>query len=547
MTAIPLSTSTPMTLDRAADYAAVAVLGAAACVAALTFRDYGLGWDDFTHMQYGELLLALYRSGFTDTRALSFVNLYEYGGGFDLAAALAAKVLPLPIFEVRRLLGGIVGLAGLFATWRLGRRIGGPLGGLIALALLALCPLYYGHMFINPKDAPFAAAMVFLLLGLVRAFEEYPRPSFATVVLFGLGLGLTIGSRVIGGMAGLYALAAAALVISVEARNLGTRAAATRIGLFVLALAPGLVLAYAVMGLMWPWGVAAPLNPIRATLYFSHFFEKPWRELFGGSLIPVVDMPRYYVPTLFALKMPEVMLALALPGLALALRDAGRHDVPLLRRANLLMLAVAATLPILVTVATRPAMYNGIRHFVFVTPPLAVLGGWAAARLLGWLDRGGRKAVAAGASALAALSLLPVTEMIRLHPYQYTYFNALAGGVPGAHGNYMLDYWGLSFKQLAIAFHAKLDADGDQPPAERAWKLAVCGPHPPAAVALESQFDMTWDPKGADFAMMLGVFYCAELDAPVLAEVRREGVLYGRVYDIRGRSISSLFPSAPLR
>ena len=58
----------------------------------LTFRDYGLGWDDLTHSQYGDLLLELYGSGFADTRALHFVNLYKYGGGFDMAAALAAKV-----------------------------------------------------------------------------------------------------------------------------------------------------------------------------------------------------------------------------------------------------------------------------------------------------------------------------------------------------------------------------------------------------------------------------------------------------------------------
>ena len=33
---------------------------------------------------------------------------------------------------------------------------------------------------------------------------------------------------------------------------------------------------------------------------------------------------------------------------------------------------------------------------------------------------------------------------------------------------------------------------------------------------------------------MLGEFYCAELDAPVLVEVVRDGVVYARVYDIRG-------------
>ena len=84
-----------------------------AVIAAFTFRDYGLGWDDYTHSQYGDLLLKLYGSGFTDTRALSFVNLYKYGGGFDMAAALAAKVLPFGLFETRRLLGAAVGIFGL--------------------------------------------------------------------------------------------------------------------------------------------------------------------------------------------------------------------------------------------------------------------------------------------------------------------------------------------------------------------------------------------------------------------------------------------------
>ncbi len=77
-----------------ADRIAVLILAAVAIAAGITFRDYGLGWDDYTHSQYGDLLLKLYGSGFADTRALSFVNLYKYGGGFDMTAALAAKVLP---------------------------------------------------------------------------------------------------------------------------------------------------------------------------------------------------------------------------------------------------------------------------------------------------------------------------------------------------------------------------------------------------------------------------------------------------------------------
>jgi hypothetical protein len=45
--------------------------------------------------------------------------------------------------------------------------------------------------------------------------------------------------------------------------------------------------------------------------------------------------------------------------------------------------------------------------------------------------------------------------------------------------------------------------------------------------------------------MMLGEFYCAQLDAPMLLQVVREGVVYARVYDIRGRSFSTLFTIPP--
>src|SRR6476660_7638237 len=167
--------------DRWFDVAAVALLILVALVAALTFRDYGLGWDDYTHSEYGALLLRLYDSGFADRRALSFVNLYAYGGGFDMFAALAAKVLPFDLFETRRLCGALIGLAGLAITWRIGRRLGGPLAGLLAVALLATCPLTYGQLVLDAKSAPFVVAMAVMLRGRGRALQEYPAPSATTV------------------------------------------------------------------------------------------------------------------------------------------------------------------------------------------------------------------------------------------------------------------------------------------------------------------------------------------------------------------------------
>jgi hypothetical protein len=486
------------------------------------------------------LLLALYGSGFVDRRALSFVNLYMYGGGFDLLAALAAKVAPFTLFETRRLVGALVGLVGLAATWRIGRRIGGPPAGFMALVLLATCPLYVGHMFMNAKDAPFAVAMAILLLALVRAFETYPRIAPATVALTGTGFGLSIGSRVMGGFGVLDLVGALALLAILQARLDGLRPAAARLGSFVLALLPAALLAYAVMALVWPWSVLDPFNPLRAVAYFSHFFEKPWHELFAGELVTVTEMPRSYVPTLFALQLPEIFLALALAGTVGAVIAACRRDLAPNRRAILLLVLLAATLPIVVTVLAQPAMYNGIRHFVFVLPPLAVLGGLAGGWLIATLrQRSGALAAAAGIVFLTGIAL-PIIDMARLHPYEYTSFNRLAGGVAGAHGRYMLDYWSLSFKQASQGLAAALAQRHESKPPDRRWKLAVCGPHRSPQVELGPDFETSWDPQGADFALMLGEFYCARFDAPILVEVAREGVVYARVYDIRGLSFTSL-------
>jgi hypothetical protein len=523
----------------------LAVLALVAIVAVFTFRDYGLGWDDYTHSQYGDLLLKLYGSGFADDRALSFVNLFKYGGGFDMLAALAAKVLPFGLFETRRLIGAVIGIIGLFVTWRLGRRVGGPIAGCAALILLATCPLYYGHMFINPKDAPFATAMVILLFGIVRALDEYPRPSIRAVVIVGIGLGVAFGSRVLAGIAAPCALVGLLFIIAMDVRANGLKPAAQHLGQFIWIMLPALGLGYIIMGLLWPWSVVSPLNPLHAAEYFDTFFEKPWEELYAGQQIPVPNMPPSYLPRLFALKLPEIVTALGVLGFAGIVQLATRSAVPVNRRASLIMLSLAVILPIAVAMVMRPALYNGVRHFIFVVPPFAVIGGLAVALLVKRAKRYGKVALGVVTVVFAGGVTLPVIEMVRLHPYQYTSFNLASGGVPMAHDNYMLDYWGLAFKQAAEELRERLKAAGEKPPAGRKWVVAICGPQPGAEVSLGPQFETTYDQKLADFAMALGTFYCRHLQAPIMATVEREGVVYATVYDFRGRAPEPLTTIPP--
>jgi hypothetical protein len=540
ITTSAIDTPARRSVEQTCDDLAILVLAVVGIIAGLTFRDYGLGWDDYTHAEYADLLLRMYGSGFKDTGALSFANLYMYGGGFDMAAALLHKVIPLELFETRRLLGAIVGVIGLAVTWRLGRRVGGPLAGLAALLLLALCPTFYGHMFMNPKDAPFAVAMVILMLGLVRLAEEYPEPSPRTILIVGLGAGLSIGSRILGGLALVYALVGFVPLFVEEIKTHSARGAARRFLHVLYVLMPGLILGYLVMGLIWPWSIMEPDNPFQALTYFSHFFEKPWKEMFDGALVSVPDMPWSYLPTLFALQLPEVLLGLLVAGVIGTLMLLPRHDVAARRKTILLMLTAAATLPLLIAMVKRPALYNGIRHFIFVIPPMTVLAGTALAWGMNWLGENRRSWQPAAVAIFAFGLLLPLAEMIRLHPYQYTHFNYIAGTVREADDRFMLDYWGLALKQASDGLRDEITERQEVPPKGRKWKVAVCGPQRPAQVALGPDFTIGWDSHAADFAMTLGEFYCKGLTAPVLVEIKRDDVVFARVYDIRGRSISSL-------
>src|SRR5262249_32263428 len=240
------------------------------------------------------------------------------------------------------------------------------------------------------KDAPFAVAMVILMLGLVRLAEEYPAPSPRTILIVGIGAGLSIGCRILGGLALVYAPIGFLPPVTPEVRPQSARAAAHRFAHVVYVLIPGLAFGYLLMGLMWPWSILELGNPLHALTYFSHFFEKPWKEMFDGALVSVPDMPWSYLPTLFALQLPEVLLGLLGVGVAGAWMSLSRDAARARRRPIFLVLPRAAMLPLVIAMVKRPALYNGTRHFIFVIPPMAVLAGVAFARIMGWLGENRR-------------------------------------------------------------------------------------------------------------------------------------------------------------
>ncbi len=464
-----------------------------------------------------------------------------------MAAALLAKVLPFDLFETRRLLGAAVGIAGLAITWRIGRRIGGSLAGLLALVLLATCPLYYGHMFMNPKDAPFAVAMALFLLGLIRLLDQYPKPCPTTLFIVGLGFGLSIGSRVLAGFGVLEAIGALALLLAIEARAGGIRAAVPAPCHLLLVLIPSAILAYAVMALIWPWA-----RPIRSILSMPSKSSRTSSRSLARAVRRHADRAAGHATQLCAhVARPQAagdfsafgrsgryrrtVLGVSRKDTAALARHGFRHRPG--RRSSDRRGGDRA-----------PAMYNGVRHFVFVLPPLAVAGGLAGAWIANWIaghaGRFARPALAALALIFAAAWRCRRSPWRGCTPYEYVSYNHIVGGTHGAQPRFMLDYWGWPSSRRGrtcapsspcAARHLPQDANGGS---------RCAAPHPPARIALGDQFEPVWEPKGADFALMLGVFYCAKLEAPLLTEVVRDGVSFARAYDIRGRAISTLFTHA---
>src|SRR5271167_557461 len=168
----------------------------AAALALLTFRDYGVTWDEDAHNWYGNLVLDYYLSFLDDKSALHWQDLYNYGAVFDATAAALNRVSPIGTYETRHLLNALVGVLGLVGCCKLGRAVGGARVGFVATLLLLLTPNYYGQMFNNPKDIPFAVGVVWTTYYMMRITPMLPRPPFPLLVKAGMATGMTMGVRV---------------------------------------------------------------------------------------------------------------------------------------------------------------------------------------------------------------------------------------------------------------------------------------------------------------------------------------------------------------
>ncbi len=219
-----------------------------------------------------------------------------------------------------------------------------------------------------------------------------------------------------------------------------------------------LIIGPAVFVLGWPWLWIDFFPHLRAYLAF-HFGHAAYNVWYLGKLYQYA--PWHYPFVMSAVTTPTIILALALlGGIGRARKarptaeDGGRgHARPTTEKVYLLLCLAITILP---SALPSSPKYNGVRLFLPMFPFLAALAGggfaWLQTRLVQWLKTDtpdGARPSALIAAALGAALLYPgANAVLRTHPYQLAYYNAIVGGTTGAtKRGFETIYWGQVFKE----------------------------------------------------------------------------------------------------
>ncbi|MCW8915782.1 MAG: glycosyltransferase family 39 protein [Magnetovibrio sp.] len=513
------------------DKLSVGVLAGTLLWIVLGFQTPGQAWDDHFQSIYGDMILAYFSSGFDDQRALTYNNLPLYGGLFDTIAQAFVRILPFAPQDTRHLLTSLTGLVGLIGVWRFGRYLGGATVGFLALVLLVTTPSYVGHMFINAKDIPFAAAYIWALYLAVLSFEQFPEVKLTTAVWLGVALGCAMGVR-IGGV-----LVVAYLGVLLAQHYLWRHARSPISGripevasiartLFLVAI-PAFILTFA----LWPRSWEAPLHLMLFSLLQTSNFDFVIDVLLAGNTYPSNQIPWFYWPLSFGVKLPEILLlglVISVPWAVIAWTKAIRAGDRKLGF-GLMVLMLGAFFPPLYSVLSGAVHYDGIRHFLFVVPPMGVL----VALGLTWIKPS--KFVIVAISVGVAIS---GARIITSFPYTYVVYNMYAGGTDGVQGRYELDYWAVSYKDAAHALTKLRQGD------EGAYTVFVCGPQPSAEPYLDQYATIVQTLDQADYLLCFTRWNANQaVQAPIIATIATQGAVLSEVKDLRrGYTLQNLPP-----
>jgi hypothetical protein len=188
-------------------------------------------------------------------------------------------------------------------------------------------------------------------------------------------------------------------------------------------------------------------DPARFLEVFRFMSANPTIQhvLFGGKTYRAHKLPGSYLLFFLFFTLTEFVWPLFILGLPFALR---KMRTPSPERFPLALVLAWLVIPMGYVVFCSPPMYDGMRHFLFILPPVFIFSAFLFDYLLGKIKRPW-----AGFLLIAAIISPGIAGIVRLHPYQYTYYNSFIGGTAGAFRNYQTDYWLTCYKEAIAQFN----------------------------------------------------------------------------------------------
>jgi hypothetical protein len=429
-------------------------------VGLFVFRDYGLSWDEPLFYSYGDAL------GYAYSPAEWFSGHFDLNNSYGASGDDHKNRGPAYLFLARSFVYGLKALGsdsafawhlvnflffqlGIYFLYRLSTRWISPSAALFASAFFSYQPLLWGHAFINPKDPPFLTfflASICLGFEMVDAIAQNEKGRTEKILLAAFFLGITTSIRVLGPFAGLLVLIYSFNIIFSETSNLRTS-----VSLWLKKILPPLIqygiLAIIIMFVTWPYLWESPLEIFVNVFRFMSDNPTQLPVLFGGEIYRAGDLPRRYMPFMLTTTLTEPTLPLFVIGVIVAYWKNIRN------KKNIITLSIIlAWFGVLVAyiLLRKPAMYDGIRHFLFILPPIFIFIGFAFQFLIDLINNNITSSPNTSIwlrAGLGVLLILPgINGIARLHPYEYTYYNSFVGGTSGVFRNYETDYWLTCYK-----------------------------------------------------------------------------------------------------
>lgn len=416
----------------------------------MTFRSYGLSWDEPLFYDYGEALKYAYTPANWFSGDFDVANSFGSSGSDHANRGPAYLLVAMPFVSFLRWLGLDPASAwhlanfltfnlGIYFLYRLASKWMSRESALAVAALFTFQPLLWGHAFINPKDIPF---LTFFLGSVVFGFDMVDdwaanlKPKFGKVLLASIFLGIATSIRILGPLAVILTVMYA-LVQGIKIPYLVKHP--------VIWLYAGLSLF--IMFVSWPYLWLNPLQKFTEVFVFMSDNPTQLNVLFAGENYQAGEIPHRYFPVLLIYTLTEPTYLLIVLGIFFGFWKSDNK-----KRLILGILLFWFGILVAYILLKRPAMYDGYRHFLFILPPLFIFAGFAFETLFDLLKQGWQKIVIT--IAILAFGVLPITQ---LHPYQYAYYNNFAGGVGGVFREYETEYWLTCYREAVLSLNQFAD------------------------------------------------------------------------------------------